>query len=621
MSRKQTDLYDYLDRPFSPSDLDNVNHRVNTIYRPKVHRTKKKHFNPKLARICTTTCRFPLVKTTAHKYGMKDVAEWQDWHVYWTDVFPSLERCRLLKRYQRINHFPGMLEICRKDALARNLKQMLKLFPKEYNFFPKTWCLPEDSVDMYEYARNNPGKTYILKPCRGSEGRGISLTKNPKDFRTRYRMIGQVYISKPLLIGGFKFDFRIYVLVTSCDPLRIYVYNEGLARFATKKYEPSKSNLAQKFMHLTNYSVNKRSEDFIIDDDEGSKRKLSSINKMFVKAGFDVDQIWDSIDDVIVKTMLIVLPKLKHYYRLCFPNHVDTLACFEVLGFDFILDSRLKPFLLEVNYTPSFNRNTPVDRQVKDALLSDVFKLIDLSRNEKSRIEESEQNAPQVVFNKKKEMAKKKLRQEKTLKARMSWEDEHLGNFRKVYPCAEMNWYKPFLKIKQNQIFPKTQVPLITEDDYERQKDNSPPKVREVRRNPFIVANPNIRYPSNADHEKLKRHFLLSSHDVVQNLYENIKQSGKRRLEQEVALCRNNCWNMEQFENEYRTCKDELTTGITTVLKAISSEVDIPPAEQEELSSIFLNPSALKNATSGSHIGPIGPEMSDTLVEDENGQN
>ncbi|CAB0014353.1 unnamed protein product [Nesidiocoris tenuis] len=588
MSRKQTDLYDYLDRPFSPSDLDNVNHRVNTIYRPKVHRTKKKHFNPKLARICTTTCR-----------------------------------------YQRINHFPGMLEICRKDALARNLKQMLKLFPKEYNFFPKTWCLPEDSVDMYEYARNNPGKTYILKPCRGSEGRGISLTKNPKDFRTRYRMIGQVYISKPLLIGGFKFDFRIYVLVTSCDPLRIYVYNEGLARFATKKYEPSKSNLAQKFMHLTNYSVNKRSEDFIIDDDEGSKRKLSSINKMFVKAGFDVDQIWDSIDDVIVKTMLIVLPKLKHYYRLCFPNHVDTLACFEVLGFDFILDSRLKPFLLEVNYTPSFNRNTPVDRQVKDALLSDVFKLIDLSRNEKSRIEESEQNAPQVVFNKKKEMAKKKTAPGEDPEGENVLGGRAFGQFSKSIPMrrnelASMNYgvqYKPFLKIKQNQIFPKTQVPLITEDDYERQKDNSPPKVREVRRNPFIVANPNIRYPSNADHEKLKRHFLLSSHDVVQNLYENIKQSGKRRLEQEVALCRNNCWNMEQFENEYRTCKDELTTGITTVLKAISSEVDIPPAEQEELSSIFLNPSALKNATSGSHIGPIGPEMSDTLVEDENGQN
>lgn len=57
-------------------------------------------------------------------------------------------------------------------------------------------------------------------------------------------MVCQQYVSKPFLIDGFKFDLRVYVLVTSCDPLRIFVYEDGLGRFATLKYmEPSNHNV------------------------------------------------------------------------------------------------------------------------------------------------------------------------------------------------------------------------------------------------------------------------------------------------------------------------------------------------------------------------------------------
>ena len=68
---------------------------------------------------------------------------------------------------------------------------------------------------------------------------------------------------KPYLIDGLKFDMRIYVLVYGVDPLRVFVFREGLTRFATREYLcPSKLNMNDLYMHLTNYAINKNSENF-----------------------------------------------------------------------------------------------------------------------------------------------------------------------------------------------------------------------------------------------------------------------------------------------------------------------------------------------------------------------
>lgn len=85
-------------------------------------------------------------------------------------------------------------------------------------------------ADVTTYSRNHRNKTYILKPDVGCQGRGIFITKSIREVRPHERMICQVYITRPFLIDGYKFDFRVYTLITSCDPLRIFVYNDGLVR-------------------------------------------------------------------------------------------------------------------------------------------------------------------------------------------------------------------------------------------------------------------------------------------------------------------------------------------------------------------------------------------------------
>ena len=112
------------------------------------------------------------------------------------------------------------------------------------------------------------------------------------------------YIANPLLFNGFKFDLRIYVAITSVNPLRLYIYEEGLTRFATCKYNAQGAGFggagakaADKYMHLTNYTVNKKNINFTKNDGvemdgQGSKWSLTALRKAFQEQGIDDKGVW-----------------------------------------------------------------------------------------------------------------------------------------------------------------------------------------------------------------------------------------------------------------------------------------------------------------------------------------
>lgn len=77
-------------------------------------------------------------------------------------------------------------------------------------------------------------------------------------------------------------------------------------------------------------------------------RKLSTLNKLLESLGCNTEKMWNDIEDVIIKTLVSAHPILKHNYHSCFPTHTTCSACFEILGFDVLLDHRLRPWVLEV---------------------------------------------------------------------------------------------------------------------------------------------------------------------------------------------------------------------------------------------------------------------------------
>ncbi|CAN0229674.1 unnamed protein product, partial [Laminaria digitata] len=193
----------------------------------------------------------------------------------------------------------------------------------------------------------------------------------------------QRYIHNPMLIDGRKFDLRLYVLVTSMEPLRVYLFEEGLVRLSTKKY--SLRNLRSRFTHLTNYSINKRSGSFKApDDSDGLEATESTSASKWALTFFwkyleqslgkaKSDQVQRSVEDVVLRTMAAADGDMTTHAHQA-TRHRD--CCYELFGFDVLLDEHLKPWLLEVNISPSLFGSSALDRRIKGTLVADIFHLV-----------------------------------------------------------------------------------------------------------------------------------------------------------------------------------------------------------------------------------------------------
>lgn len=109
---------------------------------------------------------------------------------------------------------------------------------------------------------NNYKDLYILKPVAASCGRGIRVIGKKDKVPQRGGYLVSKYLAKPHLLRGYKYDLRIYILVTSYEPLKAYIFREGLVRLATQPYSTAKGSLKKRYVHLTNYSINKYADNY-----------------------------------------------------------------------------------------------------------------------------------------------------------------------------------------------------------------------------------------------------------------------------------------------------------------------------------------------------------------------
>ncbi|KAJ9461025.1 putative alpha-tubulin polyglutamylase Ttll1 [Diplonema papillatum] len=299
------------------------------------------------------------------------------WNLWWKSArftVSQLEGARF--PMQRLNHFPKSSEITKKDTLLRNLRRMKGIHGQICDFLPESFLLPGEYVKFcqtYASCRNmNPNTTWICKPSELSRGRKIFVFQDIGDLSYDCSSVVQAYIDRPLLLSGYKFDLRVYVLVTSFQPLRAYIYRNLLVRFSTQKYDMS--DLGNLCSHLTNTSLNKLAPGCEKKKEgigEGCKWDAATFEAQFLSPrGIPVTLLWERIESVVNVTLLSICTAV--------PAHK---ACFELYGFDLLVDSNLKPWLLEVNFSPALHIDCPVDEVVKAPLMADMIDTLDVQEH------------------------------------------------------------------------------------------------------------------------------------------------------------------------------------------------------------------------------------------------
>ncbi|XP_039561306.1 tubulin polyglutamylase TTLL5 isoform X4 [Passer montanus] len=320
-----------------------------------------------------------LVRSILTAHGFHEVhPNSSDYNLMWTGSHLKPCLLRSLTDIQKVNHFPRSYELTRKDRLYKNVCRMqLAHGFKTFHILPQTFILPTEYQEFCNTYSKDRGP-WIVKPVASSRGRGVYLINNPNQIVVEDNILVSRYISNPLLIDDFKFDVRLYVLVTSYDPLVVYLYEEGLARFATVRYDQASKNIKNQFMHLTNYSVNKKSGDYVSCDDPevedyGNKWSMSAMLRYLKQEGRDTAALMANVEDLIIKTLVSAEPSIASACK-SFLSHRG--SCFELYGFDVLIDDTLKPWLLEVNLSPSLACDAPLDLKIKASMLSDMFTLV-----------------------------------------------------------------------------------------------------------------------------------------------------------------------------------------------------------------------------------------------------
>lgn len=318
-----------------------------------------------------------------------------DFSLFWGTSAES-DELHLKSFLQKINHFPNSLHILGDKSSLADLIQESPQFKEGvegFDFFPLSFVLPRDNKKLYDHMKNNKNAVFICKPPLGSCGKGIALVNYEKYYAIRPGSVVSKFIERPLLIDDFKFDLRIYVLVTSYSPLSAFIYQEGITRFATGAYavadadslDPSAATttaLLNPESHLysviTNITLNKRGMKYT---SAFKWSLLEVLQEMENRWGYKKEDSMNKITDIVAKTLSIVQPRMAPEEPQFYPKNKN----FELYGFDILVDADFRMWLLEINTMPFLGLDDKRDFSVKSPLIAQTLTIVgilDLSTDE-----------------------------------------------------------------------------------------------------------------------------------------------------------------------------------------------------------------------------------------------
>ena len=248
-----------------------------------------------------------------------------------------------------------------------------KAISKKFPEYKKCVQLIEDLKKQFpQTSLNGERNIWIVKPAQSSRGRGITLMKNLIEImevakQKEFQFIVQKYIENPLIIKNRKFDLRVWVLVTDWNPLTIWYFKKPYVRLPAHDY--SVDDLDNKYAHLANNSIAKYGE-------ERPNMYQIEGNMMFIEE-FQEYLLNENCQDVYEE---IIEEKLKNVVINTLESVQDSFeykrGCFEIYGFDIMVDSDFNCWLIEVNSSPAMDYSTHITEKLVKMCLEDTVKVI-----------------------------------------------------------------------------------------------------------------------------------------------------------------------------------------------------------------------------------------------------
>ena len=239
--------------------------------------------------------------------------------------------------------------------------------PPSFNSGKNLWIIKPINFNRGKYITvENKLKEIIEKLEAIQEKKQINYSEKKKknQIKCEYILI-QKYLEKPLLYQERKFDIRLWVLFISQEEDDVYIFRQGHLKATSSKYDPDSKDL---FVHLTNYSVQKYNENFSkieIGNEIPFKDFQNELDKKETGINF-----YNDIYPKIVRIVRITGGAAKGKM-----NFLNRKYCFEIFGYDFIIDEKYEPFLLEINTNPGLEISSPLINELLPRMIDDAFKL------------------------------------------------------------------------------------------------------------------------------------------------------------------------------------------------------------------------------------------------------
>eukprot|EP00668_Euglena_longa_P034495 GGOE01044310.1.p1 GENE.GGOE01044310.1~~GGOE01044310.1.p1 ORF type:complete len:449 (-),score=111.72 GGOE01044310.1:78-1424(-) len=258
-----------------------------------------------------------------------------------------------------VNHYSGTRELSLKSNMVRHLRAHFK---KPWEVTPLTFILRRGSttdqrdqfVAAFKSHLERGERLWIVKASRMNKGNGIRVMKDAAGVLQHIESheeagdwVVQKYIERPLLIKERKFDIRTWILL---DPhLQIWIWEQAMLRMASDPYDPR--NLDNLVSHLTNLTIQEKAAHY----SEVQKDNVMSFEEFqayleecqlpynFFEQG--LPRIKSLVHECLRAIKSYIVPSSCH-------NDVKALLCFQVLGFDFMIDQDFHLTLIEVNGDP-----------------------------------------------------------------------------------------------------------------------------------------------------------------------------------------------------------------------------------------------------------------------------